>query len=119
MVNISDFFGKNKKSVRSSTSRPIGQAGASKPEVIDLDNESDQESNDKTPKKAPSSKVIDISETPEAEKKFPLPAKRKASSSVVKPPSSKKQKPPSKVSDSPSNITAQDILCLLYTSRCV
>lgn len=110
MVNISDFFGKNKKSVRSSTSRPTRQVGSSKPEVIDLDTESDQESTNKTPKKMPVSNVIDVSETPEGEKKLPLPAKRKASSPTVKPASSKKTKPSSKSSDSASNITAQDVL---------
>ncbi|CAI4051947.1 hypothetical protein SKDZ_15G3590 [Saccharomyces kudriavzevii ZP591] len=111
MVNISDFFGKNKKPARSSASRPIGHARASEPEIIDLDNEPDKESNDKTPKKAPVNKIIDISETPESEKKIPILKKRKASSPVAKSLVPKKKQRPSKTpGPTLSDVTAQDVL---------
>ncbi|CAI4036511.1 hypothetical protein SMKI_15G3580 [Saccharomyces mikatae IFO 1815] len=110
MVNISDFFGKNRKSSRLSTSRPTGQVRASEPEVIDLDNESDQEPNDKTPEKSSASKIIHISETPESEKKLPISTKRKASSPVVKSSNFKKKKIVPEVAHPASVITAQDVL---------
>ncbi|CAI2041847.1 hypothetical protein SEUBUCD646_0H02540 [Saccharomyces eubayanus] len=108
MVNISDFFGKNKKPARSS--RPIGKARASKPEVIDLDEESDKEPSHETPKKALANKIIDISETPESDKKLPIPSIKKAPSLVTKPPSVKKKQAFAKTSDSNTDVTAQDVL---------
>lgn len=101
---------KIKKPARSSESRPVRQARASKPEVIDLDEESDKESNYETPKKAPASKIIDISETPESNKKLPIPPKKKAPSLVTKPPSLKKKQAFPKTSDSNTDVTAQEVL---------